>query len=537
MDQHADTVPGFTMQSESFYLKFVTGLQCGVSSKLLEYETDWYEVMEILLSRLQDEPENKEKFEIIASRDLEYWARIQPGGDTLNLKIIVNLEEKRYFLPPIGSRKTLRLVFNDRFKTQVLFHARKKMLLKSLRYLAAIAVANQFNKEEGIEKLETEIPKSLIPDVKKAFHNCWTPRFFRTKIVACPPWCSCKTFRKPLANLEDKSMKTARRKLLYKRVAGKAVSKKAQKKQSVKKIDTKATLKAKDKLAAAKESKRENVKNLKKSKKAVKQVEKKKPMQPIKNSCKKVPVKSKKPTNLQKEGTKNKVTKKNPAVPKVTSQKSKIKANAQNNKSNQKPTLESKGKKPQSTPNAKNLKKSDVKKVDNVKVLKDKVKLMKKKLKTLLDTVAMKDKAILDIKEKFSTKKRKPEDTVDQVSTKRKSTRLSSTHAQKSNGILKENLKVETKSRKVSEENIFSPRPTRRSLKETPESKIKPKVGKLPKSKQPTDKSSPKSLPKSKRSTPKSKVKSVEPNVPKLALKRTRGQVHEAPTSKRRRAG
>ena len=132
-------------------------------------------------------------------------------------------------------------------------------------------------------------------------------------------------------------------------------------------------------------------------------------------------------------------------------------------------------------------------------------------MKTLLDTVAIKDKAILDIKEKFSTKKRKPEDTVDQVSTKRKSTRLSSTHAQKGNGILKANLKVETKSRKVSKENIFSPRPTRRSLRETSESKIKPKVGKLPKSKQPTDKSSPKSLPKSKRSTQMPKVKSVEP--------------------------
>ena len=44
-----DTVPGFTMQSENFYMKFITGLQCGVSSKLLEYETDWYEVMEIVL--------------------------------------------------------------------------------------------------------------------------------------------------------------------------------------------------------------------------------------------------------------------------------------------------------------------------------------------------------------------------------------------------------------------------------------------------------------------------------------------------------
>ena len=87
--ERADTVPGFTMQSENFYLKFITGLQCGVSSRLLEYETDWYEVMEIILSRLQDEQEDKERFEVIASRDLEYW---------------VMLEEKRYFESPAGFR-------------------------------------------------------------------------------------------------------------------------------------------------------------------------------------------------------------------------------------------------------------------------------------------------------------------------------------------------------------------------------------------------------------------------------------------------
>ena len=148
----ADTVPGFLMQSENFFLKFITGLQCGVSSKLLEYETDWYEVMEIILSRLQDEPESKERFEIIASRDLEYWARVQPGGEALNLKIRVVLEEKRYFQPPSGSRKTLRLVFNDRFSTQVLFHVRKKQFLRSLKDLATAAVADQINNEGQIVK-------------------------------------------------------------------------------------------------------------------------------------------------------------------------------------------------------------------------------------------------------------------------------------------------------------------------------------------------------------------------------------------------
>ena len=38
---HPDTVPGFMMQSQNFVLKFITGLQKGVVSKLLEMDTDW----------------------------------------------------------------------------------------------------------------------------------------------------------------------------------------------------------------------------------------------------------------------------------------------------------------------------------------------------------------------------------------------------------------------------------------------------------------------------------------------------------------
>ena len=34
-----------------------------VLSKLLEYETDWYDMMEILLSRLEDEPVDQDKFQ------------------------------------------------------------------------------------------------------------------------------------------------------------------------------------------------------------------------------------------------------------------------------------------------------------------------------------------------------------------------------------------------------------------------------------------------------------------------------------------
>ena len=58
---HRDTVPGFTMQSQNFVLKFITGLQKGVVSKLLEMETDWFDMMEIMLSRLEDEPNERER--------------------------------------------------------------------------------------------------------------------------------------------------------------------------------------------------------------------------------------------------------------------------------------------------------------------------------------------------------------------------------------------------------------------------------------------------------------------------------------------
>ena len=62
---------------------------CTVSSRLLEYETDWYEVIEIIISRLQDEQEDKERVEVIASGDLECWVKMQPGGD---VKIRVMIE-------------------------------------------------------------------------------------------------------------------------------------------------------------------------------------------------------------------------------------------------------------------------------------------------------------------------------------------------------------------------------------------------------------------------------------------------------------
>jgi len=536
---HADTVPGFTMQSEAFFLKFVTGLQCGVSSKLLEYETDWYEVMEILLSRLQDEPERKEQFQTIASRDLEYWARIQPGGDTLNLKIRVSLEEKRYFLPPSGSRKTLRLIFNDRFSTQVIFHARKKMLLKSLRELAAIAVADHFKNGDNINKLDTELPRTVIPDVKKSFDNCWTPRFFRSQIAACPPWCACKSWKKPLALTVEGKVKTPTRRELYKKVVGKPVSRKSQQKKSMKKIDMKSNNK------------------MVKGEKVVKQVVQRN------NSNKKVKEVRNEARNNSNKKVKNEAVSKQdvgkgnprPIHSKLSPDMKKIqpKTNAKNS-----PQLKSQSNPDRSIPSVKRV---VMKNADNVKALKNQVKSMKNKLKVLMDavaTVAAKGKEL-----KSDPKKRKT--ASDQCAPKR---RLSKGNDGSSNnlGNPSKKLKVdETKPK--SKEDVFSPRPTRRSVEsfsESVESDVKSNAESKRKSK-PTNiqsksgsnkrssddakfttksqkqkmpmKSSPREMPI--KSSKSKSSKSVEIKMPKIqTLKRVlRSQVQEAPTKKRRRHG
>ena len=135
--------------------------------------------------------------QVIASRDLENWALIQPGGDTLMLKIKVEMEEKLYLrqilanstvVKPInpttrqlGSMKAIKLTFSDRYSTQVVFHAKKKKAKKvgSLRQLAALVASDSLRSLGEAGKLAQEgvLPAHLVQDLEAAWTNCWTQRF------------------------------------------------------------------------------------------------------------------------------------------------------------------------------------------------------------------------------------------------------------------------------------------------------------------------------------------------------------------------
>jgi len=201
-----DTTPGFTMESLDFSLTFITGLQRGVESSMLRTETDWFDMMAILLSRLDDHPTNQGQFEVIASRCLEIWAVHQPGGEDLNLRIQVAVEERLYGkqlkMEEIGRCKAIRLTFNDPNTTQVFFEARKKLRMRRLKELAAAKTADQLPSLGSGKQLAAEgmIPAALVYDLTLAYLDTWTTRYSRQKLFPCcqaihPRWketCFCR---------------------------------------------------------------------------------------------------------------------------------------------------------------------------------------------------------------------------------------------------------------------------------------------------------------------------------------------------------
>jgi len=178
-----ETAPGFTLQSSNFEVRFVSGFQKGVVSEIVEYETDWKEVMVIILDSLEMFPNSVVMTQSILARSLINWVHSHPGAEQLNIKANVTFEEKVFFTPPLGSKKSLNILFSDNFKTEVLFHIKKRSTLKTLKHLCSSAVVDNLKKKEDIIKLE--IPISLISNLVKEFGNDWSPKYYRSNINCC----------------------------------------------------------------------------------------------------------------------------------------------------------------------------------------------------------------------------------------------------------------------------------------------------------------------------------------------------------------
>ena len=167
---------GYTLQSRKFCLQFKSATQKGERSPILEEKTDWVAVMRILVSSLDNNPTDTAMACREASVRLEEWAVCQPGGQPLQLRIRVEMKDRKYYRQ--DQTKCLWLHFSDIYKTAVMFQAKRKTMMMDLRSLAAAAVVGSIARKEDIESLE--VPRDVIPDMKAAFDDHWRVKYLNT---------------------------------------------------------------------------------------------------------------------------------------------------------------------------------------------------------------------------------------------------------------------------------------------------------------------------------------------------------------------
>ena len=118
------TVPGFSLQSKNFMVKFVAGLQNKQVSKSVEEETNWTDVMIIILKNIEKNSLSEEKLNHFITKDINSWIRTLEGAQNLVLQISVKIEERVYFPKP----KCVTISFTGNLQTQIIFHVVRRNL-------------------------------------------------------------------------------------------------------------------------------------------------------------------------------------------------------------------------------------------------------------------------------------------------------------------------------------------------------------------------------------------------------------------------
>jgi len=152
----SESSPGYTLSSPSFSLTFLQARQLGEANYALEYETDWQEVMAILLSCLALHPSTSSQAAELASSRLEAWALLQQGGDLLQLRIRTRVKDKPLGLRTSPTTKTLTLEFSDPRKTTITFEVVRRRQMMSLKRLGAAAVVENLRCVLRVDELELE---------------------------------------------------------------------------------------------------------------------------------------------------------------------------------------------------------------------------------------------------------------------------------------------------------------------------------------------------------------------------------------------
>ena len=156
------TNPGTTRETKNYEIIFVAGHQHHGSSYMVEYESNWVQLMKLILASLEISENTFEDISSFLNRELEKY--LTPG-----INVRLDIFDQTYF--PKKETKSLHLSFADPSKTSLVFLIRRKQVLRSLRDISIQKVSEQTSDFGCLE-----IPKSLKSDLIDEAKTIWNRR-------------------------------------------------------------------------------------------------------------------------------------------------------------------------------------------------------------------------------------------------------------------------------------------------------------------------------------------------------------------------
>ena len=155
------TNPGTRQETKNYEIIFVAGHQDNVGCYFVEYESNWTQLMRLILASLESEDTFKE-ISLFLNRELQRY--MSPG-----INVRVEIFNQTFF--PMKLTKSLHLSFTDPSKTTLVFLIRRKQVLRSLKHISIQNVTEQINPPSDLQCLE--IPMSLKKDLVDEAQSIW----------------------------------------------------------------------------------------------------------------------------------------------------------------------------------------------------------------------------------------------------------------------------------------------------------------------------------------------------------------------------
>ena len=155
------TNPGTKQETKNYEIIFVAGHQDNVGCYFVEYESNWIQLMRLILASLESEDTFKD-ISLFLNRYLRRY--MSPG-----INVRVEIFNQTYF--PKKLTKSLHLSFTDPSRTTLVFLIRRRQVLKSLKDISIQNVTGQVIRSSDVRCLE--IPMSLKQDLVAEAQSIW----------------------------------------------------------------------------------------------------------------------------------------------------------------------------------------------------------------------------------------------------------------------------------------------------------------------------------------------------------------------------